>query len=288
MDDLEAVAKLAIALDESVLGFSELTVDDVRVDWSGLDLERDAWVIEDDRRLVGHVHVAAGGTLCADGFVHPDFLGRGIGARLVDLSEKDARARGAPVLMNGVLSADERACDLLESLGYRPIRHYFRMLIELDGEQPLPVWPVGVTLATLDDVDARAFHASLEEAFADEWDHSPESYEDWRRRRIEGRQHDPSLFFAVLDGDEIAAVAVCDWKRFGMGWVGAVAVREPWRRRGLGLALLQHSFREFRSRGEQRVGLAVDAQNPTGATRLYDRAGMRLSWSATFFEKRLA
>jgi len=35
------------------------------------------------------------------------------------------------------------------------------------------------------------------------------------------------------------------------------------------------------------VGLGVDAQNETGATRLYERAGMTVHWSATAFEKAL-
>jgi ribosomal protein S18 acetylase RimI-like enzyme len=52
-------------------------------------------------------------------------------------------------------------------------------------------------------------------------------------------------------------------------------VLRPWRRRGLGLALLRHSFQEFFRRGRRKVGLGVDASSLTGATRLYEKAGMR-------------
>jgi ribosomal protein S18 acetylase RimI-like enzyme len=65
-------------------------------------------------------------------------------------------------------------------------------------------------------------------------------------------------------------------------------VRKPWRRRGLGLALLRHAFGELYLRGERKVGLGVDASNPAGATRLYERAGMGIAFRATFFEKLLA
>ena len=41
------------------------------------------------------------------------------------------------------------------------------------------------------------------------------------------------------------------------------------------MALLRHAFGVFYQRGERRVGLGVDAQNLTGATRLYQAAGMR-------------
>jgi ribosomal protein S18 acetylase RimI-like enzyme len=64
-------------------------------------------------------------------------------------------------------------------------------------------------------------------------------------------------------------------------------VRKPWRRRGLGLALLQHAFTEFWRRGERTVALGVDAENPTGATRLYERAGMHVLFDAVVYEKPL-
>ena len=60
----------------------------------------------------------------------------------------------------------------------------------------------------------------------------------------------------------------------GVGYVTDLSVRRPWRRRGLALALLRHAFGEFRGRGCHAVTLDVDAENTTGAVRLYERAGM--------------
>jgi ribosomal protein S18 acetylase RimI-like enzyme len=72
-----------------------------------------------------------------------------------------------------------------------------------------------------------------------------------------------------------------------MGWIGALGVRDRWRKRGIGLALLQHAFAEFHRRGLTKVGLGVDASNPTGATRLYERAGMRVVAEDVTFVKEL-
>jgi mycothiol synthase len=77
----------------------------------------------------------------------------------------------------------------------------------------------------------------------------------------------------------------CDAERAGAGWIGAIGVLRPWRQRGLGLALLRHAFGEFYRRGQPRAGLGVDAQNPTGATRLYERAGMHVAYEAVAFKK---
>jgi ribosomal protein S18 acetylase RimI-like enzyme len=74
-------------------------------------------------------------------------------------------------------------------------------------------------------------------------------------------------------------MAICSSKRGGeedLGWVSSLGVRRPWRRQGLALAILHHAFREFAARGKPRAGLGVDSQNLTGATRLYEKAGMRL------------
>ena len=60
------------------------------------------------------------------------------------------------------------------------------------------------------------------------------------------------------------------------GYVNLLGVRRPWRKQGLGEALLLHSFGVFRERGYTRATLGVDASSPTGATRLYERAGMRV------------
>jgi mycothiol synthase len=48
------------------------------------------------------------------------------------------------------------------------------------------------------------------------------------------------------------------------------------------MALLRHTFGEFYPRKKQRVGLGVDAQNLTGALRLYERAGMHSDPKRTY------
>jgi ribosomal protein S18 acetylase RimI-like enzyme len=98
--------------------------------------------------------------------------------------------------------------------------------------------------------------------------------------------------FVVLDGDQVAGLCLCQPTvddEPGMGWVTTLGVRRPWRRQGLGTALLLHSFGEFYRRGIFKAGLGVDAESLTGATRLYTNAGMRpepgKQWS--LYEKEL-
>jgi ribosomal protein S18 acetylase RimI-like enzyme len=72
------------------------------------------------------------------------------------------------------------------------------------------------------------------------------------------------------------------------GWVDYLGVLPRWRGRGLGAALLHHSFATFAGRGVRRVILNVDAENPTGATALYERAGMRVVNRWDLYERPIA
>jgi mycothiol synthase len=66
-----------------------------------------------------------------------------------------------------------------------------------------------------------------------------------------------------------------------------LGVRRPWRRRGLGLALLRSAFGGFYRRGTRKVALAADSQSLTGATRPYERAGMHLERLYSVYRKEL-
>lgn len=66
-----------------------------------------------------------------------------------------------------------------------------------------------------------------------------------------------------------------------------LGVVPAWRRQGLGLAMLYEAFGEFYRRDKRAVDLSVEATNPTGATQLYERAGMRVVRQYDDYEKEL-
>jgi mycothiol synthase len=176
---------------------------------------------------------------------------------------------------------------LLETRGYEPVRHFFRMVASLD-RVAAPVWPDGVVVRTLRHGEERAVHAAHGEAFADHWDFALEPYERWLRNVVDTDRFDRSLCFIAAAGDEIAGICLCAAHLSGdpaLGWVRVLGVRPAWRRRGLGLALLLHAFQAFRRRGCGRVGLGVDAGSSTGALELYERAGMRVDRRHDVYER---
>jgi mycothiol synthase len=218
--------------------------------------------------------------------VHPDFRGRGIGSELVRRSEAWALERKLPRLhMHSVTEEGRR---LFEDNGFELVRFFWRMEIELSGEPPPPEVPPGLRIrGYVPGADDEALHAMNQEAFAEHWEFTPHPLESWLRWRQTRGDYDPALWQLAVDGDEIAGAALSFGQR-GLGWILDLAVGSRWRKRGLGLALLHAAFRELYARGFPQVGLEVDSKNETGATRLYERAGMRVTRRYATFEKRLS
>jgi mycothiol synthase len=246
-------------------------------------------VAERDGRLVGYLDVAAeeGGRFNVD----VRTLDAEAAKALVAAAEERARTEaGAGAVVRGYIQGDEPVLrDVYESTGWRPIRHSFQMRIELTDDLPEPEWPDGLTPRNFRPGEEERVYEANMDAFADHWDFRRQPMEDWRRYMVDRHGFDPSLWWLVEDGGELAGLSLNAWHFSGdpqFGWIAVLGVRPPWRKRGLGTALLQHSFRDFRSRGAARVGL-VDAENTTGAVRLYERAGMRAVRRTDTYEKKL-
>ena len=285
--DAEAAAAVMTAAGE---GAEEVTADDVRHEWHLLDADGEVWIAESDGLVaaVAGLLKRADDHVASEAYVDPEHCGRGLGSRLVALIEERAQALAPGArLTNGVLAFDRAALTLLEGRGYKPVRHFYRMAIDLQEPPPAPHWPEGLEPHPFDRDHAEKFHDASEEAFAEDWGHRRKTFDEFRRERMDAPGASLDLWMGVWDGDEITATMMCDARRFETGWIATIGVRKLWRRRGLGLALLHHAFAEFWDRGERTVALGVDAENPTGATRLYERAGMHVLFDAVVYEKQL-
>jgi ribosomal protein S18 acetylase RimI-like enzyme len=161
------------------------------------------------------------------------------------------------------------------------------MEIDLTGAAREPAWPDGVTVRTAAAADYRRAYEAVVEVWQDTNDPLDETYEEWAHWHVERDSHDPSLWFLAEAGGELAGFSLClqDTVDPNAGYVSLLGVRRPWRRQGLGEALLLHSFGAFRERGYTRGTLGVDASSRTGATRLYERAGMRVYRDTVFLER---
>ncbi|HSW43600.1 MAG TPA: GNAT family N-acetyltransferase [Patescibacteria group bacterium] len=223
------------------------------------------------------------------GTTHPAHRGRGIGSAILGwaLARADEILADEPADLIRVVEAFEEvrladAVALHEAAGFRPVRWYFVMRRDL--RQPLPAMPDlgGLRLESYAPALAERVRLAHNEAFADHWGSEPLTPDLWGREFVGDPFFRGDLSFVVLDGDEIAGYTVNyviepDWEATGVreGWVGQLGVRRPWRKRGLGTALLVRSMEAFRAAGLEAATLAVDAENPTGALGVYERVSFR-------------
>jgi ribosomal protein S18 acetylase RimI-like enzyme len=202
----------------------------------------------------------------------------------------------ARVVMQGVIGRGyEPARRLLARRGMDLVRQFQTRAVRFDSPPAEPAWPSGIQIATMRDVSQLAdIVRATRDAFADHWGHVEQPFEIEYALRLHYVSNtpdfDPTLWFLAMDGEEIAAVSLCREKSdfdSELGWVGTLGVRRPWRRQGLGLAMLLHSFGAFKRRGRAGAALRVDGANLTGATRLYERAGMEVVEQMDVYEKEL-
>ena len=311
LEDLESAMALFNRWSQPVIGRDDFTaIDSIRDEWQapGADpIEDIRLVFAPNGELVGHIEVWTN----YQPLVHPELWGRvdpryqgmGIGTWMMQWAEQRAlrvlpdlpvELRFAPHV--GSYRRDERAKNLFEKFGYYPLRSTYHMLIELDAPMPQPEFPEGIALRTYNpQTDAEAVYLAENDAFRDHFGHMEESLEEGLKQWKYDREHegyDPTLYFLAIDGSsgEIAGVALCRSSSYydpDRGWVRSLGVRRPWRKRGIALALLRHSFNELYRRGKRKVGLGVDAQSLTGAVRLYENAGMHIDQVYDKYEKEL-
>jgi mycothiol synthase len=250
-----------------------------------LQWSKEAWVWEEDGRIVASATYGVHGDAADIRGIVAD-KGRGLGAEIIDRGEAFSRTERAKKILLAAPEPDTAARALFESRGYREVRRFYSMAIELT-ETPLePVLADGLVVDELRGDEYEAFYEALNESFAEHWEWHPTRFGEWiELRQGQHRDEQGPVWFVVRDGDELAGVTRNDASVAGGGYVGAIGVRPAWRGRGVAKALLQRTFAEFWRRGTTRVTLDVDSQNATGAVALYGRVGMHVDSCGVAFEK---
>jgi len=308
LEDVETALKLFNRWSRSVIHEDEITdAVGIRTEWGspGFDPAEDIHLVfAPAGEMVGYIEVWTTSNPPVHpwmwGRVDPAYEGLGIGTYLLNwaearakkaLTEVPAELRVAPHV--GTYQQAEAAKQLFVDMGYKYIRGSYTMRINMDTPPIAPEWPTGITLRTCNpETDLEAVYHAVDDSFRDHYGHVDTPFEEGLERfkhfmtGYEG--FDPTLWFLAMDGDEITGICLCREKSYDnpdVGYINTLGVLRPWRKRGIGLALLRHSFGEFYRCGKRKAGLGVDAQNLTGALRLYENAGMHVDQAFDRYEK---
>jgi len=292
LDDADAITRLFNRGSGELFGEADESEDEVRrfMTSGELDPQADIRLAERDGELVGYVDIYPHPhpSYWVDPRVAPS-LGGPLREELLDWSLMRVREKGGDHVLGGIWAKDEPMRRTFLAAGFERTRGSYRMRIEFDGELEEPRPPEGVRIRPMTPDDAHVAYATHEETFADMWGWAPTSFEEWQHWFL-GEGHDWSLFFLAEADGEAAGVALCRPRPTepDIGAIRVVGVRRAWRRKGVGRALMLHTFREFRRRGMRGATLGVDAESLTGAQRLYASVGMYVDRESDIFERRLA
>jgi mycothiol synthase len=304
MDDLQTVVDVMNAVTQVDVGQSDNTLFSVRRYWEGgdLNLETDTLLIcALDGQVAGFAQFIAETPPTpydVDTWVHPAYAETPVGAALLQWIDQRAEQAlshapaGVPVSIEHiyVYAQNRSAQQRLERFGYTRERIFYRMAIVFDAPPPALQLPEGISIRSFRlGAEDRAVYEAFEEAQADEWGHERLSFDKWRYYFIDVEEKfDPEAWFLAVDGETIVGYALCRWERAGepdRSTVRYLAVRKPWRKRGIALALLHAAFGGMYRHGKRGAGLGVDATSYTGADRLYVRAGMHRAFETWRYKK---
>ena len=259
MEDLGAVVHLLTACDLADSGEPQWSEESLRSLWQADDVqvETDTWiVVAPNEELAGYAALRRSGPGRIRSFlsVLPAYRGTGIEPHLLKQIETWVLHQGAEVF------AQAQVKIVIQMRGHNR-----------EGRKALE----------------EAGYTVDEEIATDERDHRPMTFEEWKSwYYLDQEQFDPTLWFLASAGNELVGVALNRSAR-DKGEILHLGVHRSWRHKGLGMALLLHTFATFMQRDISTISLSVDTQSLTGANRLYERAGMSVTDQYHTYEKRM-
>jgi len=280
-----------------------------RLSFPSVHPETDFYIACEEGRAVGYVglQLAVGGTPSGSimncwGVVHPQHRRQGLGRRLLEAaelrsSEIVAQAGVGQVNMQCVAYEDEAgSIALFESRGMRRVRYFVNLARPIDNGLPPLIVPDGIRLRTFqseDDLEAVWRVERL--AFRDHWNSTESALEDFVHW-VTLDYFRPELWF-LAEEEATGKVVGLGLNMIDPGWIAKTGRQEGYvdtlgvlqehRKRGLGTALLVRSLRALKQAGMDRAHLHADAENLTGAMRLYRRAGFHVRRTQVAYHRKL-
>jgi len=305
LDDIPGMAAVADAANRAAGSAETRSVETMLAQYRNLtncDPDRDIVVVEVDGTTVAYQRAwwtdrsEGGRGFEAISFIEPAYAERGVEDVLLAMGERrqlalasemaDELAGRPAFLARFARVAEKTEIARLERAGYRPARRYAEMVRPDFEAIPELAVPDGLELRRIDPADPEVIRRVWDvgvEVFRHHYGEGEATEADWRRFQ-ESPETQPALWCVAFDraSHEIAGhilnyLGQPEVDGSIVGWTEAIAVRAPYRRRGLASAMLAESLRIVRDAGADRAALGVDQQNPNHALTLYQRLGFRIT-----------
>ncbi|HEY2792270.1 MAG TPA: GNAT family N-acetyltransferase [Micromonosporaceae bacterium] len=214
------------------------------------------------------------------GWIHPDHRRRGYGDTLIAAQEEAVRwalkaqpATGRPVF--GANAETPGGVAFVKRHGFAYVFSMVDQVMDL-STMPEPIaFPAGVEERPVTADHHRAIFDVIVECF-DDHAHGYVTA-TWDEYREECLDEDTGPWSVAWAGDEIAGLVISTVDGDGVADTPWVAVRRPWRRRGLAQAMLRSSQCSLYANGVRTAGIRTTLENENDTVGLYERLGYRVT-----------
>ena len=288
--DLDKVFQFMLACDIEEYGEGDSSREDLEEQWSGLDLEQDAWISCDEKgEILGYASLTShDGRFDQDIYIHRRLTPQNLDDGLADLCLQRVKdIVTAEKMENSYITGyatgeNHRLQQVYERHGFTRQTYHYRMQIMLDQPFAAVDWPANILLSNYEEKDEVELYELINQAFTWQGRTIP-TLESWRSLIFRGGRYDPLYFVLLRDGGKLIGAALSYAEEAG-GWIRQLAVAPAYQGKGLGGKLLRHMFEVFSSAGLPSVALSVASAN-SNAFQFYERNGMKKT--REFIEYRL-
>lgn len=231
--------------------------------------------------------------------IHPQVRNTALADTVLQWAETRLREAGRSqslplVLHSWCRDVVEQRRSLLMQLGFAPERYFLQLRRSLQDTPILsPVIPEGWQVRAVDMAqEAVAWVDMFNQTFIDHWDHHSVTVEDIQYEASLSTYNPELDLVAVAPTGQLAAFCASEIDpernaRLGLqeGHVCLLGTRRGYRRMGLARSLLLANLRRLQAAGMTTATIGVDAENPSGALKLYNSVGFERYRSSTVFRK---
>ncbi|AKG20704.1 GNAT family N-acetyltransferase [Calothrix sp. 336/3] len=292
--DLDAIAHLINCCDAVDQLEQGTTVGELQTEFStpSIDTQRDLQLWEnEDGELIGFGYLwITEPSDSIDGFlsfyIHPNHRQINLESAILAWGEQrmgEVKQKHQIPTRFGLSARDSQRerIQMIENHGFKVTRYFFTMERNLTETIPQPQLPTGYSIRQMNrETDIPAWVEMFNQSFVDHWNHHDLTVENMIHF-INEPSYKPDLnLIAIASDNTFVSTCECqifpeDNKRTGRkeGWIGVLGTIRSHRKMGLGTAMLLSGLHKLKSVGMNTARLGVDADNPSGALRLYESVG---------------